>query len=127
MSDTPTRIEINCATGAAVEVPLTAAEIAERDQFAAANAARNGLLEQNRNESQQREKEKRMKANTPLRKIRRREIHLYYMHRRRVNNKKRRKNEGMKAVESRKQKKKMLFISGYQESRQYRLFTVMTY
>ena len=40
MSDTPTRIEINCATGAAVEIPLSAAEIAERDQFAAAAAER---------------------------------------------------------------------------------------
>ena len=40
MSDTPTRIEINCETGAAVEVPLTAAEIAVRDQFAAAAAER---------------------------------------------------------------------------------------
>jgi hypothetical protein len=28
MSDTPIKIEVNCATGIAVEVPLTAEEIA---------------------------------------------------------------------------------------------------
>jgi len=30
-----TRIEVNCATGEVTEIPLTAAEIAERDQQAA--------------------------------------------------------------------------------------------
>jgi len=34
-----TRIEVNCATGEVTEIPLTAAEIAERDQ-AAAQAAK---------------------------------------------------------------------------------------
>jgi hypothetical protein len=34
-----TRIEVNCATGEVTEIPLTAAEIAERDQQAAAAAA----------------------------------------------------------------------------------------
>ena len=31
MSDTPIKIEVNCETGIAVEVPLTAAEIAQRE------------------------------------------------------------------------------------------------
>ena len=35
MADTPTRIEVNCATGEVTEIPLTPAEIAERDQMAA--------------------------------------------------------------------------------------------
>jgi len=35
MADTPTRIEVNCATGEVTEIPLTPAEIAERDQQAA--------------------------------------------------------------------------------------------
>jgi len=39
MADTPTRIEVNCATGEVTEIPLTAAEIAERDQQAAQAAA----------------------------------------------------------------------------------------
>jgi len=34
-----TRIEVNCSTGEVTEIPLTAAEIAERDQ-AAAQAAK---------------------------------------------------------------------------------------
>ena len=38
MSDTPIKIEVNCATGIAVEVPLTAEEIAQRE-VDAANAA----------------------------------------------------------------------------------------
>ena len=39
MADTPTRIEVNCATGEVTEIPLTPAEIAERDQQAAQAAA----------------------------------------------------------------------------------------
>ena len=39
MSDTPTRIEVNCATGVVTEIPLTAKEIAERDQMIAAAEA----------------------------------------------------------------------------------------
>lgn len=39
MSDTPTRIEVNVATGEVKEIPLTPAEIAQRDQDAAAYAA----------------------------------------------------------------------------------------
>jgi len=39
MSDTPIKIEVNCATGIAVEVPLTADEIAQREVDAAAAAA----------------------------------------------------------------------------------------
>ena len=35
MSDTPIKIEVNCETGIAVEVPLTAAEIAQRELDAA--------------------------------------------------------------------------------------------
>jgi hypothetical protein len=35
MSDTPTRIEVNVETGEVKEIPLTPAEIAERDQQAA--------------------------------------------------------------------------------------------
>jgi len=35
MSDTPIKIEVNCATGIAVEVPLTAEEIAQREVDAA--------------------------------------------------------------------------------------------
>lgn len=38
MTDTPKKIVVNCATGAITELPLTAAEIAERDQQAAAFA-----------------------------------------------------------------------------------------
>ena len=40
MSDTPVKIEVNCATGIAVEVPLTAEEIQQRevDAIAAATA-----------------------------------------------------------------------------------------
>lgn len=40
MSDTPIKIEVNCATGIAVEVPLTAEEIEQRelDAIAAATA-----------------------------------------------------------------------------------------
>ena len=38
MADTPKKIVVNCATGGITEVPLTAAEIAERDQQAAAFA-----------------------------------------------------------------------------------------
>ena len=44
MSDTPTRIEINCTTGEVTEVPLTAEEIAQREVDAIASAAR--LVEQ---------------------------------------------------------------------------------
>jgi len=41
MSDTPIKIEVNCATGIAVEVPLTQEEIAQREvDFAAAEAAK---------------------------------------------------------------------------------------
>jgi hypothetical protein len=39
MSDTPIKIEVNCATGIAVEVPLTAEEIAQRELDAAAAEA----------------------------------------------------------------------------------------
>jgi hypothetical protein len=41
MTDTPIKIEVNCATGIAVEVPLTAEEIQQRelDAIAAATAA----------------------------------------------------------------------------------------
>ena len=39
MSDTPIKIEVNCETGIAVEVPLTAAEIAQRELDAAAAEA----------------------------------------------------------------------------------------
>ncbi len=38
MSDTPIKIEVNCATGIAVEVPLTAEEIAQRELDATAAA-----------------------------------------------------------------------------------------
>jgi len=40
MSDTPIKIEVNCETGIAVEVPLTAEEIEQRelDAIAAATA-----------------------------------------------------------------------------------------
>jgi hypothetical protein len=40
MSDTPIKIEVNCETGVAVEVPLTEEEIAQRelDAIAAATA-----------------------------------------------------------------------------------------
>jgi hypothetical protein len=38
MSDTPTKIIVDCATGEQVVLPLTAAEIAQRDQDAAAAA-----------------------------------------------------------------------------------------
>ena len=39
MTDTPIKIEVNCATGIAVEVPLTADEIAQRELDAAAAEA----------------------------------------------------------------------------------------
>jgi len=39
MTDTPIKIEVNCATGIAVEVPLTAEEIAQRELDAAAAEA----------------------------------------------------------------------------------------
>jgi len=39
MSDTPIKIEVNCATGIAVEVPLTAEEIAQRELDAIAAEA----------------------------------------------------------------------------------------
>jgi hypothetical protein len=39
MSDTPIKIEVNCATGIAVEVPLTAEEIQQREVDAAAAEA----------------------------------------------------------------------------------------
>jgi len=35
MTDTPTRIEVDCATGEQKVIPLTAAEIAELDQMRA--------------------------------------------------------------------------------------------
>jgi len=35
MADTPTRIEVDCATGEQKVIPLTAAEIAELDQMRA--------------------------------------------------------------------------------------------
>lgn len=38
MTDTPIKIEVNCATGIAVEVPLTAEEIAQREVDAIAAA-----------------------------------------------------------------------------------------
>jgi len=40
MSDTPIKIEVNCETGVAIEVPLTAEEIQQRelDAIAAATA-----------------------------------------------------------------------------------------
>jgi hypothetical protein len=38
MTDTPIKIEVNCETGIAVEVPLTAEEIAQRELDAAAAA-----------------------------------------------------------------------------------------
>jgi hypothetical protein len=38
MTDTPIKIEVNCATGIAVEVPLTAEEIQQREVDAAAAA-----------------------------------------------------------------------------------------
>ena len=40
MSDTPTRIEINCTTGEVTEVPLTAEEITQREADIAAYVAR---------------------------------------------------------------------------------------
>jgi hypothetical protein len=40
MSDTPTRIEINCTTGEVTEVPLTAEEIAQREADIIASTAR---------------------------------------------------------------------------------------
>lgn len=39
MTDTPTAIEVNCATGEVTERPLTADEIAQREADAAAYAA----------------------------------------------------------------------------------------
>ena len=39
MSDTPIKIEVNCETGIAVEVALTAEEIAQREAEAAASLA----------------------------------------------------------------------------------------
>jgi hypothetical protein len=38
MTDTPIKIEVNCATGIAVEIPLTQEEIAQREVDAAAAA-----------------------------------------------------------------------------------------
>lgn len=38
MTDTPIKIEVNCATGIAVEVPLTQEEIAQREVDAIAAA-----------------------------------------------------------------------------------------
>jgi hypothetical protein len=38
MSDTPIKIEVNCATGEVTETPLTAEEIAQREVDAAAAA-----------------------------------------------------------------------------------------
>ena len=38
MADTPTAIEVNCATGEVVERPLTAEEIAQREAEEAAKA-----------------------------------------------------------------------------------------
>lgn len=35
MTDTPKKIVVNCSTGGVTELPLTPAEIAERDQMAA--------------------------------------------------------------------------------------------
>ena len=43
MSDTPIKIEVNCATGIAVEVPLTAEEIAQREADATAYAAQKAI------------------------------------------------------------------------------------
>jgi hypothetical protein len=40
MSDTPTRIEVNCTTGVVTEVPLTAEEIAQREVDAIASTER---------------------------------------------------------------------------------------
>jgi len=39
MAETPTKMVVNCATGETQILPLTAAEIAQRDQDAAAAAA----------------------------------------------------------------------------------------
>lgn len=39
MSDTPTKVVVNCATGETEIIPLTLAEIAQRDQDAAAAEA----------------------------------------------------------------------------------------
>lgn len=39
MSEAPTKIVVNCSTGETQIIPLTAAEIAQRDQDAAAFAA----------------------------------------------------------------------------------------
>lgn len=39
MADAPTKMVVNCATGETQIIPLTAAEIAQRDQDAAAFAA----------------------------------------------------------------------------------------
>jgi hypothetical protein len=39
MTEVPIKIEVNCATGIAVEVPLTAEEIAQRELDAAAAEA----------------------------------------------------------------------------------------
>jgi len=39
MTEVPIKIEVNCATGIAVEVPLTAEEIAQREVDAAAAEA----------------------------------------------------------------------------------------
>ena len=38
MAETPTKIVVDCSTGIAQTIPLTAAEIAQRDQDAAAYA-----------------------------------------------------------------------------------------
>ena len=38
MADTPTKIVVDCSTGITTQIPLTSAEIAQRDQDAAAAA-----------------------------------------------------------------------------------------
>jgi hypothetical protein len=43
MSDTPTVIEVNCATGEQIERPMTAEEITQRETDAAAFAARQAI------------------------------------------------------------------------------------
>jgi hypothetical protein len=43
MTDAPTIIEVNCATGEQIERPMTAEEIAQRETDAAAFAARQAV------------------------------------------------------------------------------------
>ena len=45
MSDTPTRVIVNCSTGITEVVPLTAKEIAEREAMAADYASRKATEE----------------------------------------------------------------------------------